>query len=172
MMGSLSSLTRINLRRNAGLPTFEYHAAVVSLLAFHGFHDEPQDPLYIPTLASECRRRLTANLYAADKGETTFSGRPPLLGRRYMSTPLPLDLSDDDLFSDHETLAEVARTKLDGNGWDIEGKLHPSTFIRTRTILATIRDEIIELALRRNHAVPLDRIRYAGPVDLCTVFNK
>jgi hypothetical protein len=76
-----------------------------------------------------------------------------------MSTPLPLDLSDDDMFADQEILAQAARTKLDCNGWDIEGKLHPSTFIRARTIIATIRDEIIELALRRNHAAPLERIR-------------
>jgi hypothetical protein len=94
-----------------------------------------------------------------DKGAATYTGMPPLLNWRYISTPLPLDISDDDLFADQDVIAQAAREKLDANGWDAKGNLHPVTFIRARTILAYIRDEIIELALRRNHTVLPERIK-------------
>lgn len=137
----------------------------MSLLTFHGFHDEPgtnsyrYNPNYRPSLAIECRRRILATSFCSDNIMVTFTGRPPLLGTNYVSTPLPLDLSDDVLFSDEPTLVRVASETLDERGWNTSGHFYPATMIRARLVLAHIRAEIIELALGKD-PFPFERIEY------------
>ncbi|KAK8038662.1 FAD dependent oxidoreductase superfamily [Apiospora rasikravindrae] len=148
---------------DASLPTWQCHAAQMSLLTFHGFHDEPSthsyryNPSYRPSLAMECRRRILAISFCADTVMVTFTGRPPLLGTSYISTPLPLDVSDDVLFSDEQTLVRVASETLDERGWNTSGYFHPATMIRARVVLSHIRAEIIELALGKD-PFPFERI--------------
>ncbi|KAK7921656.1 sorbicillinoid biosynthetic cluster transcription factor sor4 [Apiospora marii] len=148
---------------DASLPTWQCHAAHMSLLTFHGFHDEPSthsyryNPDYRPSLAVECRRRILATSFCSDNVMVTFTGRPPLLGTSYISTPLPLDVSDDVLFSDEQTLVRVASEMLDERGWGTSGHFHPATMIRARVVLAHIRAEIIELALGKD-PFPFERI--------------
>lgn len=139
----------------------------MSLLTFHGFHDEPSthsyryNPEYRPSLAVECRRRILATSFCTDNVMVTFTGRPPLLGTSYISTPLPLDVSDDVLFSDEQTLVRVASEMLDERGWGTSGHFHPATMIRARVVLAHIRAEIIELALGKD-PFPFERIGYVS----------
>ncbi|KAK7947877.1 N-terminal binuclear Zn cluster-containing/DNA binding domain-containing protein [Apiospora aurea] len=148
---------------DASLPTWQCHAACMSLLTFHGFHDEPSthsyqyNPSYRPSLAVECRRRMLAVCFCSDNNMVTFTGRPPLLGTSYISTPLPLDVSDDVLFSDEQILARVASETLDERGWNTSGHFHPATLIRARVILSHIRAEIAQLALGKD-PFPFERI--------------
>lgn len=81
-----------------------------------------------------------------DKVVVLFTGRPPQISRRYVSTPLPLDLDDDELLAGDAALAESVRL-LDENGWNTKGGLYASTSLRCRFLIALIRDELIEIAI-------------------------
>lgn len=141
-----------------GLSTWRYHSQAISLVTFHGLHDEPKNIHYRPTLASETRRRLTSFLFAIDNTFATFTGRPPILGLKYMSTPLPLDLEDSDLYKDPDVLAQRVLETVDERGWNKTGKIFSSTFLRARAILAYIRAEIIETSLATSNTVSADQI--------------
>jgi len=85
-----------------------------------------------------------------DKGVATFTGRPPLFSRRYTTRQsLPLDVSDEALFAGGETLAR-AIASLDENGFNMDGEIYSATILRARTLLALVRDEILEIALGFN----------------------
>lgn len=131
---------------DASLACWSYHSETVALMTFLGLHAEPETMQYRPSLISENRRRLFARVFNIDKVMVSFSGRPPLIGRRYSSTPLPLDLSDRVLFSDDDTIAQAVQA-LDARGWNTEGRLYPATLLRARAMIAFIRDELLEVAL-------------------------
>ncbi|RYP42226.1 hypothetical protein DL767_000390 [Monosporascus sp. MG133] len=108
---------------DASLPTWRYNGEAITLLTYLGFHDSrPTDP-EIP---------------------------PPLLCRRYTSTPLPLDIKDEDLFSDEATLAKTV-DYVDDKGWNTRGQVYTSTYIRARALIVFIREEIFEVALGHNY---------------------
>jgi hypothetical protein len=86
----------------------------------------------------------------------SFTGRPPLLSETFFKTPLPLDLKDEYLFGDRETLLARAADTLDANGWNIEGGLYSSTYIRGRTILASIKGRVAEIALANDSEVSVE----------------
>ncbi|KUI62438.1 hypothetical protein VP1G_09553 [Cytospora mali] len=122
------------------------HGQQVALATYLGMHAIPQDISYMPTVASEARRRLISQIFVVDKVAASFNGRPPLLSRKYMLTPLPLDLKDEVLLSDPETI-EAAVKALDGNGWNKDGQLYSTTIIRARRMLASVLDEVMEITL-------------------------
>lgn len=118
----------------------------VATATYLGIHAQPSSSPYVATAACEAQRRLISKVFVIDKVAAAFSGRPPLLSRKYMLTPLPLDLSDETLLADSATIArEVAA--LDANGWNRTGECHQATMIRARRILMTVKDEILEVAL-------------------------
>ena len=125
------------------------------MLTFLGLHAERPPTHYKPTLCSENKRRLFAYCFNIDKVIVAFTGRPPLLSGRYCSTPLPLDLSDEDLLGDEESLAKAVE-ELDENGWNTRGKVYPSTLLRARVISSFIQDEILEIALNPRSKPSLD----------------
>ena len=84
-----------------------------------------------------------------------FTGRPPLLGGKYMSTPLPLDLSDEELRLPPAQLAVVA-SRLSDSGWGTDGVLKPSTMLRARAMMALVRDEILQVSLGHEKSVSAD----------------
>lgn len=128
-------------------PSFwRLHGENVALLTYLGLHALHDDKPYIPTAAKEVRRRLVSQVFVIDKVAASFSGRPPLLSRKYMQTPLPLDLCDEVLMSDPDTIA-VAVEALDENGWNREGERYSTTIVRARTKLARVKDEVMEVAL-------------------------
>jgi hypothetical protein len=90
-----------------------------------------------------------------DKVIVSFTGRPPLMSYRYASTPLPLDLRDEDLLSDGATLARAVAA-LDGNGWNTSGGVYSVTLLRARSMLAFIRDELVEIALSTQKGITLE----------------
>lgn len=122
------------------------HGENVALLTYLGLHALHDDKPYIPTAAKEVRRRLVAQVFVIDKVAASFSGRPPLLSRKYMLTPLPLDVSDEVLMSDSETIATAVEA-LDHNGWNRKGECSSTTIVRARAKLARVKDEVMEVAL-------------------------
>ncbi|KAK3936095.1 zinc finger transcription factor YRR1 [Diplogelasinospora grovesii] len=146
-----------NISGDASLALWWLHAQSVAMVTFLGMHAEHQPVPYRPTAASEARRRGFAVMFNIDKVCATFTGRPPLLSRRYASTPLPLDLDDHTLLSDAETIArEVER--LDPNGWNTDHKILSTTIMRARMMIAVARDAILEIALGHSHDTSIDAL--------------
>ncbi|KAK1594575.1 uncharacterized protein LY79DRAFT_549100 [Colletotrichum navitas] len=131
---------------------------MVSLLTFLGLHAEHAKQPYKPTLASELRRRLLVQVFSLDKVAAAITGRPPALSRRYVSAPLPLDISDDVLMSDDETIAKAVGA-LDALGRNTDGSLYSVTMWRVRYRFMQIRDEIFEIALGAESAISGDAVR-------------
>jgi hypothetical protein len=77
----------------------------------------------------------------------TFTGRPILLSAKYSTTPLPLDIGDEDLF--YGGCAPLANNpRVDADGWSTTGELYPATVLRAKAMIASIREEILEMALQ------------------------
>ena len=130
------------------------HADVIALLTFLGFHAE--SPTTTTTAVSEIHRNLFAWIYNMDTIMVSFSGRPPLLCRAYTSTPLPLDIAEDELL-DKDLMAQALQG-LDENGWKLEPRLGPHGFTRARASLALVREEIFMIALGYGQTVTLEKI--------------
>ncbi|RSL50981.1 hypothetical protein CEP54_011631 [Fusarium duplospermum] len=137
---------------DARISSYVSHSLAVTMLTYLGLHALDNGPLYRPTLCSEYRRRLVAQIFTSDKFGVSFAGRPPLLTGNFYSTPMPLDISDEDLCSDHATLMR-AFNSLDDRGWNTAGEIYPTTIIRVRHLIAVIRDELIHLALGNRRPV-------------------
>lgn len=60
---------------------------------------------------------------------------------------MPLDIKDEDLFLDQQSLLERVRTTTDKNGWNTENGFYSGTYIRARYQLALVREQIAEIAL-------------------------
>lgn len=133
------------------------HGVSVAMLTYMGLHVLENGPNYRPTLCSENKRRLAAMVFSGDKLGVAFTGRPPLISRRYYSTPLPLDIKDEDLAADEATLLK-AFYSLDEEGWNTEGRIYPSTMMRARSIISFIRDELTEVALGKGVYVTIDQL--------------
>lgn len=104
----------------------------------------------VPSISSEARKRVFASVFRMDKGIATFTGRPPMFSRRYTtSQSLPLDVTDEVLLAGGEVLAR-AIASLDENGFNTDGKVYSATILRARTLLALVRDEVLEIALGCN----------------------
>ncbi|KAL7933181.1 hypothetical protein V8C35DRAFT_305115 [Trichoderma chlorosporum] len=134
------------------------HGTAVSMVTFLGLHALEKETPYTPTLCSENKRRLIAQIFNGDKYCVAFSGRPPLLNRRYCSTPLPLDLRDEDLIADAATLQRAVK-RLDDRGWNTQGRIYPVTLIRARRMLAALLEEVMEIALGCRVCITLDELR-------------
>ncbi|RFU78617.1 hypothetical protein TARUN_3587 [Trichoderma arundinaceum] len=135
------------------------HGAAVSMMTFMGLHVLEKEVPYTPTLCSENNRRLAAQIFNSDKFCVAFSGRPPLLNRRYCTTPLPLDLREEDLVADEATLKKAAED-LDERGWNRQGVINPVTLIRARRMLAAILEEVMDVALGCRVCITLDELRF------------
>lgn len=134
----------------------------IATATYLGIHAIPYDPAYAPNASSEAQRRLIAQVFVIDKVAAAFSGRPPLLSSRYMLTPLPLDLSDEALMSDADTLASEVQA-LDENGWNRKGDCHSATIVRARRLLMTVKDKIMEMALGSPMSASTDTLLWVFP---------
>ncbi|KAK1455001.1 hypothetical protein CMEL01_03761 [Colletotrichum melonis] len=135
--------------------TWMTQGETVSLLTFLGLHVEQNKGPYKPTLASELRRRLLVKIFVLDKVGSAITGRPPALSRRYILTPPPLDIRDEYLLCDDETINKAVRS-LDKSGWNPDGALNSVTFWRARYKLMIIRDEIFEVAMGPEAAISVE----------------
>ncbi|KAI1464872.1 uncharacterized protein F4812DRAFT_462195 [Daldinia caldariorum] len=131
---------------DADLVVWRVHAETIALLTFLGFHAVEERDRHETSLATEIKKRFFYHMFTMDMVVVSFTGRPPLISSRYSSTPLPLDISSEELFSDRDTFMEAV-SRLDEKGWNTDGELYPSTIIRARGIIAIIREEIFKIAL-------------------------
>ena len=88
-------------------------------------------------------------MYYLDKCESLFNARPPMLSRHYCQCPLPLDLCEEDVYGGRERLA-AAVARLDPNGWNTDGQILTTTWLRALAILSPIREGILELSTSVN----------------------
>lgn len=130
-----------------------------------GMHRDADQNPKMATISSEMRRRIYAAVFNIDKVIATFTGRPPMLSHHYSSTPLPLDLSDEQLLSDREELFRIVG-RLDANGWNTDSQIYSTTILRARTSFSMIRSEVLDMALS---SVPDDirgRIMYVRQLQI------
>ncbi|KAH8901029.1 hypothetical protein GQ53DRAFT_2520 [Thozetella sp. PMI_491] len=152
---------------DASLAFRTLHSAVAAVGTFGGMHaDSPTS--YTPTAASEARRQLFGTLFATDKSQATFAGRPPFLSRRYVSTPLPLDLPTAVLLEDRQTIAEAV-ARLDADGWSTDGRIYAATIARARTQLAYVRDAILEISLGHSQDTSVENILQIRDREFTTI---
>lgn len=142
---------------DANLIVWRSHAEAVSLTTFLGFHVVEDRDRNQTTLTTEIKKRMYHHVYTLSMIVTSFTGRPPLLSKRFGRTALPLDIQDDVLFSDTNSLRKAVE-RLDERGWNTDGVIYPSTRIRARAILASIREEILEIALSNNPVATIDTL--------------
>lgn len=147
--------------------------AMVTYLGYHALGQQGEEPDHAQaqeqpttttttTVEAQARWRLVSQIFVVDKVAASFSGRPPLLGRKYMLTPLPLDLSDEALLAGGETLARAVAA-LDERGWNTEGRFLSTTIVRARRLLAVVKDEIMELALGNPIYASTDALLWVPP---------
>lgn len=135
------------------------------MVTFRGSHAEIADIGEKPLMRLELERRLFWAFFITDKTTVSFTGRPPLLTRHYVTTPFPLDLKDEDLLADERTFRNAVATNLDPSGWDKKNGLYSSTILRARAMLSLIRDEIFEIALGKNAATTATERLLFVPAD-------
>ena len=105
------------------------------------------NPAEYPGFMHQWRRRCFTSVYSMDKTIATTLGRPPLIHRNYCVLDAPLDFDDDDLTGPE---LECALQKLDQHAWNTDGRRRTTTFMRLRYLLATVREEVLELHLGVN----------------------
>ncbi|KAH8801776.1 hypothetical protein F5884DRAFT_807811 [Xylogone sp. PMI_703] len=94
----------------------------------------------------ESRNKCFAASYTLDKAIATLLGRPPRLLSSYFSSSLPLDLTDEEAMADDGELI-LSTAKLDVNGWNTDGRIRSSSWIRVRTLVSFVREEVLQLSL-------------------------
>lgn len=117
---------------------------VASAFITAGLHRLPKYDKVTPL--TQYRSSLSASMYSADKRESLFNGRPPMLNQPYCHCPLPLDLNEEDVYGGPERLA-TAVLKLCPGGWNTDGKIFTATLVRADCLLSPIREGILMLAL-------------------------
>lgn len=100
-----------------------------------------------PLFLREARRRVYSAVYRIDKTLAIFFGRPPMIGWRYSDRKQLLDVSDDVIVSENPEIINKALSRLDGNGWNTDGHIHPSTCIRLRCQHAVFKERLLEQSL-------------------------
>lgn len=98
------------------------------------------------TFLSEMKKRIFNATFICNMGISLLTGRPPALTRRFSQIQLAVDVSDEVLMKGGEEL-QRAIAALDSNGWNKDGSMHINTYFRTRTLLAPILNETLELFL-------------------------
>ncbi|EGX95998.1 C6 transcription factor [Cordyceps militaris CM01] len=149
-LATLNSLVDGELSMSA----WDTGASSIACMTFLGAQAEEHASPYTPTFYSEYKRRMAVHVFTRDKLGVAFTGRPPLISHRYFSTPMPLDIADEDLL-DTARLARAAQS-LDRHGWNTDGRLHSSTAIRARFMISMIRDELIEASLGKASHVNIE----------------
>lgn len=94
-----------------------------------GLHQGSRADAETPFFLSEMRKKMFISAYGHDKVVATFLGRPPRLSHRYCKMDVPLDMSDDQLCLEGAEL-EAVLSSLDSNGWNTNGNLYRTTWLR------------------------------------------
>jgi hypothetical protein len=98
------------------------------------------------TFVSETKKRIFNATFICDMGSSLLTGRPPSLNYRFARLQLPADVCDEMLMRGGEDL-QRALDAVDSNGWNREGNIYTNTSVRTRSLLAPILNQSLELFL-------------------------
>ncbi|KAI5357037.1 hypothetical protein Slin14017_G123580 [Septoria linicola] len=134
------------LKGDAHYAAWQRTGEVCDAIVAMGLHQGNKVDSETPFFLAELRKKIFISAYGHDKTMASFLGRPPRLSHRYCKMEAPLDLSDDELFSEGPEL-EAAVSKLDSNGWNTGGHLHRNTWLRVWFQHCRIREDILEIAL-------------------------
>ncbi|KAK1241072.1 hypothetical protein MKX08_001046 [Trichoderma sp. CBMAI-0020] len=140
----LSSLTASLITGDTGAEFWCLHAEAVAMATFLGLHT-PQSSGSLPeeSVAVQAKRKMFGAVFNADMMLSTLTGRPPLLSSRLCSAPPPLDVDNASLFD-----PKITDYRVDKDGWNLDGKFYPMTFIRAQQMSSKIRSEILEMVLQ------------------------
>ncbi|KID83511.1 Transcription factor, fungi [Metarhizium guizhouense ARSEF 977] len=142
---------------DASIQFWRIHGELAALTSFLGLHVTPPSMINDHSISSEMKRRLYSMIFKSDKVVATFTGRPPLIGSRFATTPLPLDVSDEELLnSDGNSLANSPN--VDEHGWNNRGKIFCGTMMRAKMILTLIKEQILEIALQITPSGDTDQV--------------
>lgn len=111
--------------------------------------DMSEEPIFL----REARRRICAAVYRTDKSLADFFGRPATMCQRYSDRPLPLDIDDEVITSDDLAVVGDAISKLDANGWAVDGQIRPASWIRLQTLLSRVKERFLEASLTARNDV-------------------
>ncbi|KAM3561836.1 hypothetical protein MY1884_002173 [Beauveria asiatica] len=142
------SLLQSNISGDGDLRHFRLHGDLIALTTYLGLHTSSA-AFGDRSVSVQIRRRLFAGIFNIDKLIAIFTGRPPLLTRRFISESEPLDISDEELLQVPPGPG-AAYAGIDGAGWSLGNKILPVSPLRARTMMAYTRDSILEIALRNN----------------------
>ena len=143
---NILTLLPVDIDTILGFLLWRHHGDLMAATTALGLHREPESRSGKVNIRSEVRRRIYSTVFSIDKTLASFTGRPPFLSHRYASCPMPLDLDDETFFLPEEERLKVI-AKLKPNGWNAEGRITSTTYIRVNMCLAMIRDEILEISL-------------------------
>ncbi|KAF2108947.1 hypothetical protein BDV96DRAFT_586262 [Lophiotrema nucula] len=117
----------------------------ISALYAEGIHceDEYDEPFFM----RESRRRIYSAVYRSDKTLATFFGRPPMMSQRYSNRQVPLDLDDNILATSDSDLLSETLSRLDSEGWNTDGKIWASSWMRLRCRQAMLKERLLEQSL-------------------------
>ncbi|KAH8429321.1 uncharacterized protein LDX57_006988 [Aspergillus melleus] len=130
---------------------FRVFGDLISHMYSLGLHRLQASNAEIPFFLSETRKRVFTSCYRTDKNIAMFLGRPPRLPDHYCDTDLPLDLEDESLVLDSESLKQVLRG-ISADGWSDSpfspnGNIRPATAVRVRYRIAKLRERVVALFL-------------------------
>lgn len=129
----------------------------MALLTYLGLH-ATEGSMLDRGICTQIRRRLFGKIFHGDKVVSTFVGWPPMLSHRFVSTPLPLDVSDEVLLGQTPWRDDM----VDTDGWNTLGAIYSSTLLRARACLGVIRDSILTLSLQAGGCVNKEEILYVS----------
>ncbi|KXJ90702.1 hypothetical protein Micbo1qcDRAFT_148688 [Microdochium bolleyi] len=151
---------------DSSLRTWRVHGDTVAMLTFLGYHAAPDVQPYVPTLTSELKRRLYGWVLNMDCSVAYFTGRPPLMSSQYGTTPLPLDLHDDELLD--PVMLPLAVSQLD-NGWKRDAtKTNAGTFTRARSMMGSVRESVAAIAIGHSKPSSLEMLLDIKPRTIQT----
>jgi hypothetical protein len=114
------------------------------MATFLGLHtSQSSNSLPEESVAVQAKRKTFCAVFYTDMMLSTLTGRPPLLSARLISTPPPLDTDNASLFD-----PKITDYRLDKDGWNLDGKYYPMTFLRAQYMSSKIRSEILEMVLQ------------------------
>ncbi|KAI0973756.1 hypothetical protein F4678DRAFT_486918 [Xylaria arbuscula] len=142
---------------------------VVTLLTFLGYHVLPDPPDYQPKFTVEIKRRIYYHIYNIHITMVSLTGRPPLLVQTYNTTPLPLDIGNSTLYGVKGLTLEEAKANIGPEGWNKYASRFSVTFLRARSKLAMIREEIMHFALNTKRQVSTEELLDLKARELDTI---
>ncbi|TQV96476.1 hypothetical protein V2A60_003126 [Cordyceps javanica] len=140
------SLLQSNISGDGDLRHFRLHGDLIALTTYLGLHTSTA-AFGDRSICVQIRRRLFAGVFNIDKLIAIFTGRPPLLSRRFISQSEPLDICDEELLQVPPRQG-MPYTEIDSEGWSLGNKILPVSPLRARLMMAYTRDSILEIALR------------------------